>query len=73
MDYEKQINELEEIIKTLESGEAKFDQAVALYERGALLCKNLTKSFEEAKGKIVVIREELMGILKEEPLFKEEN
>lgn len=71
MDFEKQMNELEDIIQKLESGEVKFDQAVLMYERGAELCKNLSKMFDEAKGKVTVIREELMGILTEEPLSNE--
>ena len=66
MDYEKQLNELEDIIQKLESGEIGFDDAVKLFERGAELCKNLSKKFDDAKGKVTIIREELMGILKEE-------
>ena len=68
MEFEDQMCELEEIIQKLESGEVKFDQVIKMYERGAQLCKNLSKRFDEAKGKVVVIREELMGILNEEPL-----
>ena len=72
MDYEKQIKELEEIIEKLESGEIGFDEAVKMFEVGAEICKNLSKMFETAKGKVSVIREELMGILNEEPFMPEE-
>lgn len=72
MDYDKQLNELEEIIEKLESGEIGFDEAVKMFERGAEICKNLSKSFDEAKGKVSIIREELMGILKEEQFQPEE-
>ena len=72
MDYEKQINELEEIIQKLESGEIGFDDAVKMFERGAEICKNLSKTFDDAKGKVSVIREELMGIIKEEQFQPEE-
>lgn len=68
MDYEQNMQELEEIIKKLESGDVKFDEATALYERGAVICKELSKNFNETKGKISIIREELMGIIKEEEL-----
>ena len=68
MNYESNINELEEIISKLESGEVKFDDATKLFERGSEICKNLAKTFEEAKGKVGVIREDLMGILKEEEM-----
>ena len=72
MDYEKQLQELEQIIQNLEGGDVKFDEAVKMFERGAQLCKSLSKTFEEAKGKVTVIREELMGILSEESLQTEQ-
>lgn len=72
MDYEKQQNELEEIIEKLESGEIGFDEAIKMFERGAEICKNLSKTFDEAKGKVSIIREGLMGILHEEQFQPEE-
>ncbi|MBE7074432.1 MAG: exodeoxyribonuclease VII small subunit [Clostridiales bacterium] len=68
MDYDKNMKELEAIIQKLESGDVKFDEATNLFERGAELSKLLYNSFEEARGKITVIREDLMGILKEEDM-----
>lgn len=65
MNYEDNLKELEEIIKKLESGEVKFDEATTLFERGAEICKLLNKSFEEVKGKISVIREELGALIEE--------
>ena len=72
MDYEKKLKELEDIIEKLESGEVGFDNAIQMFERGAELCKDLSKSFEDAKGKVTVIREELMGILQEEQFLPED-
>ena len=72
MDYEKQLNELEEIIQKLENGEIGFEEAVKMFERGSEICKCLTKTFDNAKGKVSIIREELMGILKEEPFQQED-
>lgn len=69
MDYEQSMQELEEIIKKLEGGDVKFDQAAALFERGANICKELSKNFNDTKGKVTVIREELMGIINEEDLL----
>lgn len=68
MDYEQKMNELESIIQKLESGEVKFDEATSLFEKGALLCKELSKTFDNAKGKVTVVRQELMGLIKEEEL-----
>lgn len=67
MNFEEKMCELEAIIKKLENGEVKFDEAAVLFERGSLLCKELYKSFDEAKGKISVIKDE-MGVLLEENL-----
>lgn len=66
MDFEKKNKELESIIQKLESGEVGFDEATKLFEKGAEICKELSKTFDETKGKISIIREEIMGILKEE-------
>lgn len=68
MDYEKNIQELENIIQKLESGNIKFDEATKMFEKGANICKELSKTFDDAKGKITVLREDLMGILKEEDM-----
>lgn len=68
MDYEQKMKQLEDIIERLESGEAKFDEATLLFEQGANLCKELSSQFENVKGKVSVIREDLMGLLKEEEL-----
>ena len=68
MDYEQKMKELESIIQKLESGDDKFDEATKLFETGANICKELSKTFDDAKGKVTVLREELMGILKEEEL-----
>ena len=69
MNYEEKMNELEKIIEKLENGDVKFDEATTLFEKGATICKELYKSFDEAKGKISVIREE-MGVLLEEKMNK---
>lgn len=71
MKYEEQINELENIIEKLESGEIDFEDSLKLFERGAEICKNLSKSFEDAKSKVTIIREDLMGILTEESMQSE--
>ena len=56
------------IIQKLESGDVKFDEATKLFEKGATICKELSKTFDAAKGKVTILREELMGLLKEEEM-----
>lgn len=66
MNFEEGMKELEEIIYKLEDGETKFDDATKLFERGAEICKFLSKNLEETKGKITVIREQLGSLIEEE-------
>ena len=68
MDYEQNVKELENIIQKLESGDVKFDEATKLFEKGAIICNELYKTFDAAKGKVTILREELMGLLKEEEM-----
>lgn len=68
MDFEQKIKELDLIISKLESGDVKFDEATKMFEQGSILCKELSKMFDDANGKVTIIREELMGLLKEEEL-----
>ena len=65
MSYEECMKELESIIQKLEDGDVKFDEASALFERGASLCKELNEKFKQAKGKITVITETLGAMLEE--------
>ena len=66
MSYEELMCELEDIMRKLESGDTKFEDATKLFERGAEICKNLNKVLEQAKGRVTVIREELGSLLEED-------
>jgi len=66
MNYEDGIKELEDIIYKLEDGNTKFDEATKLFERGAEICKALSKKLEETKGKITIIRETLGTLIEED-------
>jgi exodeoxyribonuclease VII small subunit len=52
MSFEQALKELEDIVKRLEDGKAKLDDAIAAYERGALLKRHCEKKLQEAKMKI---------------------
>lgn len=65
MDFEKAVARLEEIIRILESGDAKFNDALSLYEEGAGISKYLSETFKKAQGKISVIRDDLGKIIEE--------
>ena len=50
--YEKQIDELKEIISKIESGDAGLDESLSLYERGIVILQNCQKILEEAEMKV---------------------
>ena len=55
--FEKAIEELEDIIKSLEQGDVPLDDTIELYERGAKLKDFCEKKLEEAEIKIKKINE----------------
>ncbi len=50
--YEELVDELKEIIRKIESGEAGLDESIALYERGAVLIRQCEALLAEAELKI---------------------
>ena len=52
MSFEDALEELKEIVSTLESGDGKLDQAIESYERGAKLKRHCEAKLREAQEKI---------------------
>lgn len=52
MSFEEALGELETIVRELEDGRVKLDQAIAAYERGARLKAHCEKKLAEAKAKV---------------------
>ena len=52
LSFEEALRALEEIVKGLESGEVKLDQAIENYERGASLKRHCESKLREAQAKI---------------------
>ena len=50
--FEEALKELEAIVRTLESGDGKLDDAITSYERGAALKKHCEGKLAEAKNRI---------------------
>lgn len=55
LSFEDALKELEQIVRRLEDGSAKLDEAIAAYERGALLKRHCETKLAEAKAKIDTI------------------
>ncbi|MFT5539529.1 MAG: exodeoxyribonuclease VII small subunit [Alphaproteobacteria bacterium] len=52
MSFEDALGELETIVRELEDGRIKLDQAITAYERGAQLKAHCEKKLAEAKAKV---------------------
>lgn len=55
MNFEQALRALEEIVHTLENGEAPLDEAIALYERGNTLRTLCQQRLDAAKARIEAI------------------
>ncbi len=52
MSFEQALEQLEEIVKKLESGQGKLDEAIESYERGAALKRHCEAKLKEAQQKV---------------------
>lgn len=51
--FEQLMARLEEIVKSLERGEAGLDEALGLFEEGTAIIKACSKQLDEAEQKVV--------------------
>lgn len=61
MTFEKQMQELENIVKKLESG-ASLDESIALFQKGIELSRGCIASLNESKGRILLLTDELKNL-----------
>ena len=52
LSFEDALTELEKLVRQLEDGKAKLDDAIGAYERGALLKRHCETKLREAQAKI---------------------
>jgi exodeoxyribonuclease VII small subunit len=52
MSFEEALGELEKLVKQLEDGRAKLDDAIGAYERGALLKRHCETKLRAAQARI---------------------
>lgn len=52
MSFEDALVELEAIVRRLEEGSAKLDEAISAYERGAALKRHCERKLEEAQARV---------------------
>lgn len=67
MSFEEALAELEGIVRELEGGDAKLEEAIGSYERGAALKKHCEAKLRDAKAKIEKISIGADGAARAEP------
>ncbi|MDO5398904.1 MAG: exodeoxyribonuclease VII small subunit [bacterium] len=72
MDFEKQIAELESIVRELESGSISLDESLALFEKGIKLTKSCQKMLDEAEKKVSMLISDGSGDMVEKDFINEE-
>lgn len=50
--FEATLEQLEELVRELESGDKSLEDSLALFEKGVVLSRELSKRLEEAKTKV---------------------
>ena len=55
LSFEDALTELEKLVRQLEDGKAKLDDAIGAYERGAMLKRHCETKLREAQAKIELI------------------
>ena len=71
MSFEEALNELEEIVRGIESGDIDLDGAIQAYERGAALKRHCDVKLREAEEKVSKIKLDTDGGVTEETVGKE--
>jgi len=69
--FEIALKELEGIVKQLETGEAKLEEALELFERGVKLTKYCSQKLDEAEKKIEMLVRDSQGQYKAVPFEPE--
>ncbi len=67
LSFEEALEQLEEIVHTLEGGKGKLDEAIVSYERGAALKRHCEAKLKEAQQKVDTIVAADDGSVRSEP------
>ncbi len=70
--FEKALEQLEQIVQEMESGELTLDNALKKFEEGIKLSQFCSKKLEETEKKITLLMEQTDGSVKEVPFESEE-
>lgn len=68
LSFEQALEELETIVRDLETGKSALEESIGAYERGIALKNHCEKKLKEAQSKIEKITVQPDGTIKTEPL-----
>ena len=68
LSFEDALAELEQIVRGLESGQQKLEDAITAYERGASLRRHCEAKLAEAEARVAAIVQHADGSLSTRPL-----
>jgi exodeoxyribonuclease VII small subunit len=68
LSFEQALAELEQIVRGLESGQQKLEDAIGAYERGAALRRHCEAKLAEAEARVAAIVEHADGSLGTRPV-----
>jgi len=69
--FEKAMDQLEEIIKELETGDLPLEKAIKKFEEGILLSKFCSEKLDETEKKITILLQDEVGNITEKPFLTE--
>ena len=72
MNFEEALGELENIVRTLETGQAPLEDSIGAYERGIALKKHCEAKLKDAQAKIEKITVAGDGSVSTQPLDPQE-
>jgi exodeoxyribonuclease VII small subunit len=68
LSFEEALGELEQIVRGLESGQQRLEDAIKAYERGAALRRHCEAKLAEAEARVAAIVEHADGTLATRPV-----
>ena len=68
LSFEDALAELEKIVRSLESGQQKLEDAITAYERGSALRQHCEAKLAEAEARVAAIVQNADGSLSTRPL-----
>ncbi len=71
LSFEKSLEKLESLIKTLESGELSLEDSIKAFEEGVSLAQNCSKKLDEAEKKVEILLHSKDGTAIKQPFHIE--